>query len=267
VIDLRDKPIAITGASSGIGRATAVACAIAGMPVALSARRTDRLEQVASEIRASGGRAIAVTCDVTDPAQCMDLIDRTVREFGSIYAVFANAGFGFERAMHETSDSDLRAIFETNFFGTMHTIQPALPHMIRERRGHVLICSSCIGKIGIPYYGAYCATKAAQTIVGRAMRHELRPLGIHVSTVHPVLTDTEFGQVARRHTGSTRLADEFRSRAKPPEHLARSIVRCLRHPRTEVWPSLFVRYAFACLNASPLLADLVLDRVAKKRRK
>src|SRR5882724_761167 len=126
MIDLTGKPIAITGASSGIGRATAIACAAAGMPVALGARRVEKLESAVREITAAGGRAIAVPTDVDKPEDCRRLVDRTVAEFGSIYAVFANAGYGFEKAMADTTDAELRAIFETNFFGTMNTIRPAM---------------------------------------------------------------------------------------------------------------------------------------------
>src|SRR5207237_1833907 len=100
-MDLTGKPIAITGASSGIGRATAIACARAGMPVAVGARRADRLESLSAEIAAAGGRAIAVQMDVDKPEDCQRLIDRTIGAFGSIYAVFANAGFGLHKPIHQ----------------------------------------------------------------------------------------------------------------------------------------------------------------------
>src|SRR5262249_55651912 len=125
-IDLTGKPIAITGASSGIGLATALACARAGMPVALAARREDRLSAAVEKIRATGGKAIAVRTDVDKPEDCRALVERTVSEFGSIYAIFANAGYGAFMPIATTPDEDLRAIFETNFWGTLNTIRPAL---------------------------------------------------------------------------------------------------------------------------------------------
>lgn len=266
-IDLKDRPIAITGAGSGIGRATAVACASAGMPVALNGRRLEKLDEVADEIRSSGGRAIAVAGDVTNPHDCDALTAKTIESFGSIYAVFANAGYGVEKPMHETSDAELRAIFETNFFGCMAAIRPALKHMLHRGSGHVVMCSSAIGKIGIPYYGAYCATKACQTIIGRAMRHELRPLGVHVTTVHPVLTRTEFAEVAQDKSGGRRRADDMpRALVQPPERIARATLSALRKPRTEVWTSVTTRWIFALLNASPTLADAALSRFAAKQR-
>src|SRR4051812_42586613 len=102
-IDLSGKSIAITGASSGIGRATALACAAAGMPVALGARRVDKLKAAVDEITAKGGRAIAVPTDVTSPDDCRRLLDTAVAELGPLYAVFANAGYGIEKPMVRTS--------------------------------------------------------------------------------------------------------------------------------------------------------------------
>lgn len=258
-IDLRGRPIAITGASSGIGRAAALACARAGMPVAAAARRADRLEALVAEIAAAGGRAIAVPCDVDRPADCGALVERTIAEFGSIHAVFANAGYGLERPISEAGDADVRAIFETNFFGTLNTVRPALPFMLKAGAGHVLICSSCLAKLAIPFFGAYSATKAAQDHIARAMRLELAGTGVYVSGVYPIGTTTEFRQSTERASGgfgsAVHTPDRF---VQPPERVAAAIVRCLRRPRPEVWTSASTRLAFALGVAFPGLADRVL---------
>ncbi len=262
-IDLTGKPMAITGASSGIGKATAIACAKAGMPVALGARRMDKLEAVAEEIRKIGGIATAIQLDVTSVDQCRAFIEKTEAEFGALYAVFANAGYGFERPIHETTDDDVREIFEANFFGTLNTIQPAVERFIERRMGHVLICSSSIGKMAIPGYGAYCATKAAQWHVGRAMRHELKPLGIHVSTIHPIGTRTEFSQEVRRRSGGTDvISNTPKTFIQPPDRVAKAVVACLKRPRTEVWTSLTGRLGLGCLSMFPWFADMAFDRLA-----
>ena len=268
-ISLADKPIAITGASSGIGRATALACARAGMPVAVGARREDKLRDVVREIESFGGRAIAVGMDVTRPEDCRAFVERTVQSFGSIYSVFANAGYGFERAIHETTDAELREIFETNFWGTLNVIRPALVHMFAARSGHVMICSSCLSKVGVPYSAAYSATKAAQDHFGRGMRHELRPRGVHVSTVHPVGTSTELWEVVeRRSGGKTAVAGRpNRLFLQPPERVAAAVVRCLRRPRGEVWTSPVVRLIFALVTAAPGLGDYFIGREIDRRLK
>lgn len=265
-IDLTGKPIAITGASSGIGRATAIACARAGMPVALGARRMDKLQAVSREIDQLGGKAVVIELDVTSDEQSRAFIEKAEAELGPLHAVFANAGFGFERPVHETTGADMREIFEVNYFGMLRVIQPAVEGFIERRAGHVLICSSSIGKMAIPGYGAYCATKAAQWHVGRAMRHELGPLGINVSTVHPIGTRTEFSQEARRRSGGgSMVANTPKVLIQSPERVARAVVACLKRPKTEVWTSLPSRLGLGALSTFPRLADVALARFARKQ--
>lgn len=264
--DLAGLPIAITGAGSGIGRATAIACARAGMPVALAGRRERPLREVEEAITALGGRAVVVPTDVADAAQCEALIRRAVETFGSIYSVFANAGYGLRGPVHELAESAIREIFETNFWGTLNTVRPALPHLLEAGRGHVLICSSCLSKIGTPYTAPYSASKAMQDHFGRAMRHELRHRGVHVSTVHPIGTRTEFIDAsARRSGGAPTTLPPPRLFTQPPERVARAVVACLRRPRGEVWTSVPVRLAFAAATAFPGMADRALGAALRRR--
>lgn len=267
-IDLKDKPICITGASSGIGRATAVACARAGMPVVVSARREDRLVELVERIRAEGGRAEAFALDVTDAARCAEMIDWCERAYGSVYSVFANAGFGIEEPMHKETTAEVRSMFETNFFGTWNVIEPVLPRMMRAGRGHVLINSSCLARFPVPCFGTYCATKAAQHAIGRAMNVELRGKGIFTSTIHPVGTRTEFFDVAKELSdgcGATLDGHAPRWMTQTPETVARAIVKCLRRPRPEVWPSWAwaVRIGMCLGGMTPRLADLGVRRLMK----
>jgi short-subunit dehydrogenase len=267
---LAGLPIAITGASSGIGRATALACAAAGMPVALGARRRDRLDTLLTEILATrpAAPAIAIPMDVDSPDDCRRLIDAAAEEFGSLYAVFANAGYGFEKPFLQTSDAEIRAIYQTNFFGTLNTIRPALEHMRPRGRGHILICSSSISKLGSPFFSAYSGSKAAQDHLARGLRIELAGTGIFVSSVHPVGTRTEFFEkVDERAEGKsigTRTPETF---MQSPDTVARAIVRCLKRPRGEVWTSTPARLGLALATAFPGLADKVLLRYAKRRNR
>ncbi len=268
-IDLRGKPIAITGASSGIGAATALACADAGMPVALGARRTEQLEKLAQMIRARGGRALPFPMDVTDPHACEAFVRACVKEFGSIYAVYANAGYGVETTVEETSDAAMRQIFEVNFFGSLNVIRPAIPYMKRAKAGHILLCSSCLAKLAVPYYAAYSATKAAQAHVGRAMNLELEPFGVHASVVCPIGTSTEFFDKVKTETGGSRLVVHTpKGSMQSPEVVARATVKCLRRPRAEVWTSGWTRLGMAICNAFPgiehrMLRKMVADRAQK----
>jgi short-subunit dehydrogenase len=265
--DLHAKPIAITGASSGIGRATALACAEAGMLVSVMARRSEMLDDLVGEIHASGGRAAAFAGDVADPDACAAFIAHSERELGPLHAVFANAGFGYEKPTWSTPEDELRRIFEVNFWGSLNVIRPALPGMIERGRGHVLFCSSCLSKLSVPCYGAYSATKACQDHFGRAMRHELRSSGVHVSTVHPIGTRTEFFDTAADLSGGElRLMDRTKHTfMQPPERVASAVVKCLKKPRGEVWTSVPTRLGFAVATALPGLTDLVMGSMAARR--
>lgn len=264
---LIDKPIAITGASSGIGLATALRCARAGMPVALAARRVDKLEAIAAQIRQEGGKAVAVGCDVSNQADCERLVDRTVDAFGSIYAIFANAGYGIEGSVESSTDFDVRQIFETNFFGTLHLIRPALARMKAAGEGHILACSSCLSKIGVPYFASYCATKAAQDHYMRALRLEVHGTGIHVSSVHPIGTRTEFFDQTIARSKEARLAPRTPEHLmQSPDKVAAAVVRCLGKPRGEVWTSTSTRLALGLAVMFPGLADAALRRALRKVR-
>ncbi|USN98529.1 MAG: SDR family NAD(P)-dependent oxidoreductase [Phycisphaeraceae bacterium] len=267
MIDLQDKPIAITGASSGIGRATALACARTGMPVAVMARRREMLDELVDEIRRGGGRATAFAGSVDDADACVRFIEQSEAELGPTYAVFANAGYGMEKPVLASTEDELRRMFEVNFWGSLNVIRPALPGMLERGQGHVLMCSSCISKLGVPCYAPYCSTKACQDMFGRVMRHELSSRGVHVSTIHPVSTRTEFFETAATQSGhEIRLMDRMTERfMQPAERVADAVVRCLRKPRGEVWTSVSTRLSMAFALACPGLADRALGRMARKK--
>jgi short-subunit dehydrogenase len=266
--DLRGQVIVITGASSGIGAATAIACARAGMDVVLNARRADRLEGVAAEVERAGRRAAIVPGDVTEEGISERMLDAAESDLGRLDVVFANAGFGMDRAVVDMTGEDLRHIFEVNFFAATDLVNAAARRLLRQKRpGHLLMCSSCVAKFTLPNHSAYSATKAAQSHLCRAMRIELEPHGIHVSGVYPITTETEFHQVSQRRSGrETRDAvpgHAPRLFVQSPERVARAVVACLRRPRPEVWTSFTTRAAAAAMTLFPGFLDMVMRRAAK----
>jgi len=269
-IDIRDRTLIVTGASAGIGAATALAAAEAGMHVVISARRADRLEALAERVRAVGRHAEVVVGDVTDrliDEQMFAAADR----LGGLYAVFSNAGYGFERPTVDLDEAALREIFEVNFFSSLRLVRSAAKHLLEsERRGHLLLCSSCVAKFTLPRFAAYSATKSAQNLFARAMRHELRPHGIEVSSVHPITTTTEFFEVSAKRSGRERPISVTPEHApkffvQPPQRVARAIIRCLRRPRSEVWTSHIVRTVAGVMNAWPGFLDMVMAVEAKRQ--
>ena len=192
---MTDGPVLlITGASSGIGAATARAAAEAGYRLVLGARREDRLRRLADEL---GGdrRALAVACDVTEFADNEGLARAAIDAFGRIDAVFANAGFGAARGFLEESPEQWRSMVLTNVLGVAYTIRATLPHLLERGDGHYLITSSVAGRRTLPG-SLYSATKWAVTAIGEALRAELRTMhdnrGIRVTVIEPGMVDTPF---------------------------------------------------------------------------
>ena len=266
-VDLKGKPILITGAASGIGAATARACAAAGMPVALMARREDKLRAVAQDVEGLGVKASVCVGDVTSVDDCRAAVERAQQDLGPLYAVFANAGYGFEKPFVQTSDDELRDIFEANVWGTVNILRPAIGAIRGAKRGgHVVVCSSSIGKAAVPYYGAYCATKAAQWPLAQVIGAELRSEGVFASTVHPIGTKTEFFDESKKRSGGQSLSDNTPGfLMQPPETVARAIVKTLRKPRLEVWTSTPTRLALGVLTAFPGIAAFVHRKMAGKK--
>lgn len=264
-IDLAGKPIVITGASEGLGLACARAFAAAGMPVVLAARSVDKLEASAENIRAMGGQALAVPTDVTDVAACERLIAAATDAFGAPYAVLANAGYLVDAPVLDVDDTAVRAAFDVNVFGSLNVIRPAVEAM-RTRtgnpRGHVLVMSSCVGRLTQPHLGVYAATKASQAMMAGAMRAELKAEHIAVSSIHPLGVRTKFFDHAVRRGA----AEEAPHRApssfmQSPEHVAECVVRCVRSPKAEVWTGprgALARFGAALFTMFPRFAAMTM---------
>jgi NADP-dependent 3-hydroxy acid dehydrogenase YdfG len=175
----------ITGASSGIGEATARHAAAAGYRVVLAARSTEKLEALAGEL---GG--LAVTCDVTEWADQEALVERALSEYGRIDVAFANAGFGGKRGFKADTPEFWRAMVLTNVYGVALTIRACMDALV-ETRGHLLLTSSLAGRRALPG-SLYSATKFAVTAMGEGARLELNGTGVRVTLIEPGMVDTPF---------------------------------------------------------------------------
>jgi len=192
--EMAERPVMlITGASSGIGAATARAAA-GSHRLVLAARRLEAVEELAAEL---GGEenALAVRCDVTEWDQVEAMRDAALERFGRIDAVFANAGFGASRGFLEESPEHWRSMVLTNVYGVALTIRATLPHLLERGDGHFLITSSVAGRRALPG-SLYSATKWAATAIGDSLRQELRQIhentSIRVTLIEPGMVDTPF---------------------------------------------------------------------------
>ncbi len=223
--------VAITGAGSGIGAACAAAFLAKGARVALAARRLDRLEAVA---KASGeDRVLAKAMDVRLPEDNRRFVDAALKHFGRLDAFVASAGIGMYGSILDYSDSEYAEMIDVNYAGTVWGIRAAVPALLKEDGGDLVIVASVAGLRGGPNEAVYAGTKAAQIGLAGALDRELSPKGIRVSVLCPAAVDTEFAIGKGRSSGDPWLREVLR-----PEDVAQAVVTILeqpRHMRTTQW--------------------------------
>jgi short-subunit dehydrogenase len=261
-VSASNKVVAITGASAGIGRATAIRLARDGWSIAICARRPDRLEAVAGDIAAAGGTALTLAADVTRERDMDAFVNKTIDRFGRLDVMICNAGFGIAGTVDEITADQMRRLMDVNYFGTFYAAHAAVPVFRRQNAGHLIVVSSIVGKRGVPYMGAYSATKFAQVGLAECLRSEVAGSPIHVSLVYPVSTPTEFKEVMARESGAT---SEAAGPVQSAEEVADAIARAIAHPVPEVfpfWKSRTVVWLNACM---PGLCDRVMQKFGRKR--
>ena len=260
--DLAGRVVVITGASSGIGAATAVACGRAGMRVVLAARRAERLAAVAADVIAAGGDARVVPTDVADEAAVQAMIEGTVTAWGRLDVLVNNAGVGILATVDQTTPAEFERLVRVNYLGAVHGVLAALPHMRRQGAGHIVNVASVVGKRASPFRAAYVGSKFALVGFSEALRMELRGSGIDVTCVCPIGTATEFHGVETNRLGVPGRGGPIQS----AEHVARATVRALRRPRAEVHPYPPARLLFLANVLAPGLVDRLLMRLSPRAR-
>ena len=255
---LKGKVAVVTGASSGIGEATARELASRGASVVLASRAVEKLEALRREISASGGLALAVETDVSDRDSVEAMIGRAVTKFGSLDVLVNNAGLGLSGKVPEVRAEDVRHVFEINVMGPLNCMQSALPRM--GRGGRIINVSSVIGKRAIPKVGAYCASKSALNALSDALRVEVAARGITVTSVYPGTTRTAFRENSRRTKDEKR---GWRPKGVTPERVAKRIADAAEKGPRDVYVTLPDRLFVAGVTLFPRLADRVLRSWAK----
>ncbi len=198
----RGKSIVVTGASSGIGADCALAFGEQGANVALLARRTAPLEELAGRIIKAGGKALALQCDVTDRARVFWAIEQARDAFGTIDILINSAGVLIPDAVEQLRPEDLERMMATNLYGAVNAMHAVLPIMRRKKAGNIVNVASLAGRRGVSPLGGYSATKFALVGLTEALRVELFGTGIHVSLVMPGVIDTPMARVAQMHAES-----------------------------------------------------------------
>lgn len=255
-----NKVVIITGASSGIGRATALAFAREGATTVLAARSHNKLEAVADEIRRSNPRVRVIPTDVSSQEQVKAMVLDTVKEYGAIDILINNAGGGtMGRVENPRFIDDARHLLEVDLFGKIYCAQAVLPIMHRQGSGAIVNLSSVVGRKAFPSFGAYSLSMHAVSAFSDALRQELRGTGIQVTTVHPALTQTALFE----HVEQADWPAPFRyMKPQPPETVAGKIVRAVSKHSARVTIPWQARMLLMNEAVSARLGDLMVRLLA-----
>lgn len=266
-VDLKNKVVLITGASSGFGEDAARLFAKEGCKVVLAARRLDRLQALAAEIQDTDGEALAVPVDVSKPAEIELMVQTAIDLYGRIDILFNNAGYGRQDWFENLEpERHIETLIQVNLTGTMLVTRAVLPHMLKRRQGHIINMSSVAGLIAPPLYTTYAASKYGLRAFTDALRREVSPLGIHVSGIYPGSANTEFG----KRLGRTRSRDAVK-RFKYPhlssKYVAERVVNVAKHPVRSLVIPWYLRLITSFDVLFPAIVDWIAYPFAKSNHK
>ena len=262
---LTDQVVLITGASSGFGANAARLFALEGCKVVLAARRVDRLHALADEIHSAGGHALVAPVDVSKRAEVEVMVKTVLDVYGRIDILFNNAGFGRLDWLEKLDpDRDIETQIDVNLLGLILVTRAVLPHMLKNRSGHIIHMSSVAGYIAAPLYTVYAATKYGVRAFTDALRREVAPFGVRVSGIYPGPAETEFSM----HSGNSNVKKKLKT---PPAlrmssaAVAYRTVRLAKHPRRAVVMPWYYRIAFFLDAVAPGLVDWFLKATFVRR--
>lgn len=240
LVDFADRVAVITGASSGIGTGFARMLARRGARVVLVARRQERLDALAAEIEAAGGRALPVACDVGDPEAVRAAAASVVERFGRVDLLMNNAGYNRHVLFKDHAVEDMERMMRVNYFGMVYWIKAVLPAMRAQGSGWIVNLSSVAGKLGQPDEASYAATKFAVAGLSESLVYELEPLGIHVLCVYPALVRTEMFDAATL----ARMPESVKQRFIDVERFCADVLDALGRGAYEVTVPRYVGFAY-----------------------
>jgi uncharacterized protein len=258
-VRLKGAGVLITGASSGIGRATAIELARAGCRVAVAARRADRLEETASRCREHGAEVLVRPTDVSRRDECFGLVTEVTSTFGSVDILVNNAGFALLDRIESADIDEVRRMIDTNLLGAFHCTQAVLPQMLERRDGTIVNVSSITGLMGYAGMGMYGATKFAMTGMTEALRDEVIDRGVRVILVCPGATSSEFFIHAEQNKipAASRLVSRL-----APEDVAKGIRKAIERERVRVIVPFAAHLYIRFKELAPRSAHYIMRKVS-----
>ncbi len=228
--NIEGKVVVITGASSGLGEATARLLTAQGACVVLGARRADRIQALADELNSSGGKALAVATDVTHYDQVKHLVDAAVQTYGRIDVLINNAGLMPQAPLERLKIDEWDQMIDVNIKGVLYGIAAALPYMKQQRTGHIINISSVAGHKVRPPATVYAATKHAVRALSEGLRQEVKPYNIRTTVISPGAVESELPNSTSEPDIAANIRKNYETNAIPADSFARAVVFAMSQP-------------------------------------
>ena len=259
-MDFKNKVILITGASSGIGKETAVEFAKLGANIILVARRKDKLEQTANELKKFDVTTLLCQCDVSKKDQVEEMANMVIEKFGKLDILVNNAGFAIYGSVSDLSIDEIESQMETNYFGMVYCVKNFLPTMLNEKSGHIVNVASVAASFGLPGIASYCASKFAMLGFSEGLKHELKDTGVGITVVSPIMVRTDFFD----HPSFEKMP-KYSPTSLSSTTVAKTILRAANSPRLEIIVPSVVRGAVWMKNTFPYFINPILGKSFKKQ--
>ena len=259
-MDFKNKIVLITGASSGIGKQTAIEFAKLGSNIILVARRKDKLQQVENELKKFNVTTLICSCDVSKKEQ-VEIMSKTVLEkFNSVDILVNNAGFAIYGSIFDLSIDDIKSQMETNYFGMIYCTKNFLPSMIKKKSAHIVNVASVAASFGLPGIASYCASKFAMLGFSEGLKHELKDTGVGITVVSPIMVKTNFFE----HPSFEKMP-KYSPTSLNSKTVAKAIVKAANSSRLEIITPSIIRIAVWLKQTFPYFINPILGKSFKKQ--
>ncbi|MDH3276777.1 MAG: SDR family oxidoreductase [Nitrosopumilus sp.] len=259
-MNFKDKVVLITGASSGIGRESAIQFAKRGANIILVARGKDKLDQLDKELSKFNISSLVCECDISNKLQVKKISKIILEKYDSVDILVNNAGFAIFGSVVDLTIEEIESQMATNYFGMIYCTKIFLPSMIKKKSGHIVNVASVAGSMGLPGIAPYCATKFAMLGFSEGLKHELKETGVGVTVVSPIMVRTNFFE----HS-SFKNMPKYSPISISAKTVAKAILKASDSPRLEIIVPSIVRIAVWLKSTFPYLINPILGSVFRKQ--
>jgi hypothetical protein len=260
-VDFKNKVVLITGASSGIGKQTAIEFAKLGSSIILVARRKNKLEQVENELKQFNVNTLVCVCDVSKKDQVDELSKIVLQKFDSVDILVNNAGFAIYGSVSDLSIDEIESQMETNYFGMIYCVKNFLPLMLKKKSGHIVNVASVGASFSVPGVSSYCATKFAMLGFSEGLKHELYGTGVGLTVVSPIMVRTPLFE----HPSFTNFSKFSTGVSLSSETVAKTIIKASNSSRLEIVVPSVARAVIWFKQTFPFLINPIIGRIFRKQ--